>query len=358
MSTGSERTDADPAATGASTSSGPGVTGSNPTGAAAPPPETGADRLRTLMQGRMRSAGIVAPFTVLFITLSIASASFLTKANLLNIVDQQASTLMIAAAGTLVFVSGGIDLSIGSIYGLGSVISGELVLHSWPAGIAILVAVLAGLAAGTINGVIATQFRINSLIATLATSFILYGISSLVTGGNLLLVSSYQAFGQLANTKFLGVFTSTWSMVVLVVVLGLLLARTTTGRYMYAAGGNPEAARLAGVRVNLVRVIAFALSGGAAALGGIVDSSRVFSSAATQNTTLTFTVIAAIVVGGTSILGGEGVVWRSALGVLFIALIGNGIVLLGIDPLYETITLGVIMLLAVGLDSWSRSRGA
>ncbi|MGH3263227.1 MAG: ABC transporter permease, partial [Trebonia sp.] len=274
---------------------------------------------------------------------------------LLNILDQQAATLVIAAAGTLVLVSGGIDLSVGAIYGLSAVISGELALHT-SAGLAIAIGVLAGLAAGLFNGVVSTFFRINSLIATLATSFVFGGIASLVTSGNLVVLSGKPAFGEFANTDAIGVHTSTWVMVAVVVVLGLVLARTTTGRYMYAAGGNPEAARLAGVRVHWVRVIAFALSGGASALAGIIDSSRVLSAQSTDNTTLTFTVLAGIVIGGTSILGGEGVVWRTVVGVLFIALIGNGYALLGLDPLYEQITLGVLIMLAVGVDAWSRGR--
>ena len=146
-------------------------------------------------------------------------------------------------------------------------------------------------------------------------------------------------------------------MVVAVVVFGLLLARTTAGRYMYAAGGNAEAARLAGVRVDAVRILAFTLSGAAAGLAGVIDTSRVLSAqAGTADTTLAFTVLAGIVVGGTSILGGEGAVWRTVVGVLFIALIGNGYILLGLDPLYEQITMGVILLAAVGLDVWTRQR--
>ncbi len=124
---------------------------------------------------------------------------------------------------------------------------------------------------------------------------------------------------------------------------------------MYAAGGNAEAARLAGVQVGAVRVLTFVLSGTAAGLAGVIDASRVLSaSASSEDTTLAFTVLAGIVVGGTSILGGEGAVWRSVVGVLFIALIGNGYILLGLDPLYEQITLGVLLLAAVGLDSWAR----
>ena len=320
------------------------------------PPRPSRDRLLAIAEGRWRSAGIVIPFLILFVTLTIASSSFLTKANLLNIVDQQASTLIIAAAGTMVLVSGGIDLSVGAVYGLASVVTGELVLHGWPSAIAILAGVLSGVLVGAINGIVTAFFRINSLIATLAMSFVVAGLAGLITQGNLLVLGVKPAFGDFANTNFLTVHTSTWAMVAVVIVLGLVLARTTLGRYTYAAGGNPEAARFAGVRVNLVRVVAFALSGGAAALGGIIDTSRVLTGQSTNNTTLTFTVVAGIVVGGTSILGGEGAIWRTVVGVLLIALIGNGYDLLGLNPLYEQITLGAIMLLAVGLDAWSRKR--
>jgi ribose transport system permease protein len=314
------------------------------------------DRFLTVARGRWRSAGILIPFLILFITLTIASSSFLTKDNLLNILDQQASTLIIAAAGTMVLVSGGIDLSVGAVYGLASVVTGELVLHGWPSAIAIVAGVMSGLLVGVVNGVVTSFFRINSLIATLAMSFVVAGIAGLITQGNLLVLGVKPAFGNFANTSFLTVHTSTWVMVIVVIVLGLVLARTTIGRYTYAAGGNPEAARFAGVRVNMVRVVCFALSGGAAALGGIIDASRVLTGQSTNNTTLTFTVVAGIVVGGTSILGGEGAIWRTVVGVLLIALIGNGYDLLGLNQLYEQITLGVIMILAVGLDAWSRKR--
>jgi ribose transport system permease protein len=141
-------------------------------------------------------------------------------------------------------------------------------------------------------------------------------------------------------------------------VIGWLLAATTVGRYMYASGGNAEAARLAGVRVDGIRTLTFVLSGAAAGLAGVIDTSRVLSAqAGAGDTALAFTVLAGIVVGGTSILGGEGAVWRTVVGVLFIALIGNGYILLGLDPLYEQITMGVILLAAVGLDALSRRGG-
>ena len=304
---------------------------------------------------RLRSAGIVIPFLILFITLTISSSSFATKSNLLNILDQQSATLIIAAAGTLVLVSGGIDLSVGAVYTLAAVTAAELAQHMAPAP-AILIGIAVGLVVGVINGVVATFFRINALIATLAMSFVIGGLASLITHGNLVVLFNHPGYGDLARTDVLTVKSSIWIMLLAVIVLGLFLARTTVGRYMYATGGNREAARIAGIRVNLVRVVAFALSGGAAALAGVIDSSRVLSAQSTTDNTLTFTVLAGIVVGGTSILGGEGAVWRTVVGVLFIALIGNGYDLLGLNPLYEQITLGAIMILAVGIDAWARKR--
>jgi ribose transport system permease protein len=303
---------------------------------------------------RLRGAGILGPFLILFTVLSLTSSSFATKTNLLNILDQQSATLIIAAAGTLVLVAGGLDLSVGATYSFAGVVSAHFALRTNPA-LAILLGIGAGLLVGLVNGIVTTRFRINSLITTLAMSFIVSGCASLVTKGNLLVLFDKPGFGKFARTEFLTIKTSIWLMIAAVIVIGWLLATTTAGRYMYAAGGNAEAARLAGVRVHGIRTLTFVLSGGAAGLAGVIDTSRVLSAQASGgDTALAFTVLAGIVVGGTSILGGEGAVWRTVVGVLFIALIGNGYILLGLDPLYEQITMGVILLAAVGLDALSR----
>ncbi len=303
---------------------------------------------------RARSLGILVPFWALFITLSLSSSAFFTKVNMLNILDQQSATLIIAAAGTLVLVAGGIDLSVGAVYSLAAVTASEVAQHHnvW---LAIALGIGSGVLVGLVNGLVTTLLRINSLIATLAMSFVISGTASKITSGNLVVLFSRPEFGKLAQTEWGTVKTSIWIMVGVVLVLTLVLARTTAGRYMYAAGGNAEAARLAGVRVGAIRVLTFVLSGTAAGIAGVIDASRVLSaSASAEDTSLAFTVLAGIVVGGTSILGGDGAVWRSVVGVLFIALIGNGYILLGLDPLYEQITMGVILLAAVGLDAWSR----
>jgi ribose transport system permease protein len=318
------------------------------------PPAGSAPRSRAAMASESaRRSGILLPFLVLFTVLSLTSEPFATRDNLLNILDQQSATLIIAAAATLVLVAGGIDLSVGAVYGFAAVTSAHFALETNPA-LAMFLGIGAGLLIGFFNGIVTTVFKINALIATLAMSFIINGASGLVTSGNLLVLFNKPSFGDLARPHFLTVKTSIWLTLLSVIVIGLLLATTTAGRYMYAAGGNAEAARLAGVRVDAIRILTFTISGTAAGLAGVLDTSNVLTAQASTNETLTFTVLAGIVVGGTSILGGEGAVWRTAVGVLFIALIDNGYLLLQLDPLYEQITLGVLLLAAVGLDAFSR----
>jgi ribose transport system permease protein len=306
---------------------------------------------------RVRQSGILIPFVILFIVLAVSNPRFARTTNLLNILDQQAALVIIAAAGTFVLISGGIDLSVGAVFALCGAVAARVV-QSQPIWVAVLVALATGLAIGLVNGLVSTVLRINSLIATLAMSFIVAGISNQVVAnyGGLIRVFEHPAFNKIAWTRWAGAMSSVWIMLGVVLILGLLLSRSTFGRYIYAVGGNLEAARLAGVRVTAVRIAAFAASGFAAALGGIIYVSRTQTATGVTDTTLTFTVLAGIVVGGTSILGGDGAMWRTVVGVLFIALVGNGFDLLGYDPLYKQITLGVLLLLAVGLDAWTRQR--
>ena len=306
---------------------------------------------------RVRSAvargGIVIPFLLTLAALSLVSPSFLRFQNLTNILDQQAGIVIVAVAGTMVLIAGGIDLSVGAIYGLAGATAAQFAAStSVPVGIVLGIGV--GLLVGLANGVIVTRFRINPLIGTLAMSFVVSGIGAIVTKGNLVVVFDHPEFQVFAATRILGITSAAWIMIVTAIAAAILLSRTTFGRYVYATGGNAEAARLGGVRVNTIRVATFALSGAAAALAGVLDASRVLSAQASSGQFLTFTVLTGIIVGGTSILGGEGSVQRTVVGCLFIALVGNGFNLLGLDPFYQQITLGIILLVAVGTDAWSR----
>jgi ribose transport system permease protein len=311
-----------------------------------------ADSRPVPLTSRLRSAvaraGIVIPFLLTLVALSLISSSFLRFQNLSNILDQQAGIIIVAVAGTMVLIAGGIDLSIGATYGLAGAIAAQVTAsQSAPLGI------VAGLA----NGIIVTRFRVNPLIGTLAMTFVVSGIGAIVTKGNLVVVFDHPEFQAFAATRILGITSAAWIMIVTAIAGAILLSRTTFGRYVYATGGNPEAARLGGVRVNTIRVATFALSGLTAALAGVLDASRVLSAQASSGQFLTFTVLTGIIVGGTSILGGEGSVQRTVVGCLFVALVANGFNLLGLDPFYQQITLGVILLVAVATDAWSRRLG-
>ncbi len=309
---------------------------------------------RSRALGVLGQAGILIPFLVTLVVLAVMSPPFLRPQNLANILDQQSGIIIVAAAGTLVLIAGGIDLSVGAVYGLAGAVATQLVA-SVGVPLAIVAGLGLGLLAGTVNGVLVTRFRINALIATLAMTYVVTGIGAILTRGNLIVAFDHPEFQAFAGTRFLGITSAAWLMIAIAIGMAVLLARTTFGRYVYATGGNPEAARLAGVRTDTIRVATFALSGTAAALAGVLDGSRVLSAQSSSGGAfLTFTVLAGIVVGGTSIMGGEGAVWRTVVGCLFIALIGNGFNLLGLDPFYQQVTLGVILLLAVGLDAWSR----
>ena len=237
--------------------------------------------------------------------LAVISPPFLRSQNLSNILDQQAGIIIVAVAGTLVLIAGGIDLSIGAVYGLAGATAAQLAVSFGPA-VGILAALGVGLAVGLSNGVVVTKFRINPLIGTLAMSFVVSGIAAIATHGNLVVVLDHPEFQEFAATRWLGLTSAAWMMIAIAIAGAILLSRTTFGRYVYATGGNAEAARLGGVRIDTVRIATFALSGMAAALAGTIDASRTLSAQASAGSFLTFTVLTGIIVGGTSILGGEG----------------------------------------------------
>jgi ribose transport system permease protein len=300
----------------------------------------------------VRKYGIVLVFLVLFIVLSVSSDAFLTSRNLLNLLSQNAPIGIVACGATIVIIAGGFDLSIGAVYAFSGVVAAYVAINvdptlGWFAGIAL------GLVLGLLNGVIITRFQINSFIATLATGFIYRGIATVITGGFLVSVSN-DRFKYIGNERVIGLPIPAIIFIVVAVLTGIALARTKYGRYVYAAGGNAEAARLSGVRVNLVQLGAFGFSGACAGLAGVIAASRVSTGQANTGVGIELAVIAAVVVGGISIKGGEGTIWRAVIGVLLIALISNGFNMLNIDPFYQAIALGTIILVAVGVDNRSR----
>jgi ribose transport system permease protein len=299
----------------------------------------------------IRDYGIVASFIAIFVFLTFKSDVFLSKVNLFNVLDGNSSDGIMAVGGTLVLIAGGFDLSVGAIFALSGVIAAMSAPHMNPT-YAILLGALSGLGVGIANGFITTVGRINPLVGTLASSIIIQGVALVLTSGLLINVST-SGFTSLGQGT---IFTLHYSVIVwgvFALICGFLLWRTKYGRYIYASGGNAEAARLSGVRVNLIRGSTYAISGLSAGIAGVIVASRVATGDASTGT-FPLAVIAGIVIGGTSILGGQGAVWRSVLGILLLALIGNGFNLLGVNPIYQQILQGSIILTAVAVDAWAR----
>jgi ribose transport system permease protein len=300
----------------------------------------------------LRDYAVLVATVALFVALAVTSDNFLTKTNLLNIVDQQTSLGIIACAGTLVIIAGGFDLSVGAMYALGGVVAAQLA-NKMGVAEGMIAGILIGCVLGLVNGLSVGRFRINPFIATLATGIIFGGVSLIVSGGSLINVEK-QGFITFGSKELLGLRLTTWIFIAFAIATGLVLQRTRLGRYIYACGGNEEAARLSGVRVDLVRTVVFVLSGFAATLAGALFAARVGVGDSTVGASLTLTAVAAIVVGGTSIWGGEGAIWRTLVGVAFLALIGNGFNLLGVEAKYQQIVQGSIILLAAGVDAYAR----
>jgi ribose transport system permease protein len=286
---------------------------------------------------------------LLFVLLSFASPAFLSEQNLINIFNEQAPLLIIAAAGTLVIVAGGFDLSTGAMAAVANVCAAWLAVRTNVAA-GLVAAPLVGLALGTINGTVISSLKIHSFLATLASSLVYSSLALLITGGFLIPVSD-PSFTALGQGQIGPLPVAVLAMAGFVLLAGLLLNLTVFGRQVFAVGGNPEAAELSGVRVGAVRIGTFAFSGLAAGLAGAVLVSRIASGEPQSGLGLTLQAIAAVILGGTSIYGGVGAVWRSIVGVLLLALIENGFNLLNANPFLRDLVTGVIIVFAVALSA-------
>ena len=328
------------------------ATATTPTAPAAPTATPGAGRRRGPQLTNLRDYGIVLFLVVLFVGLSLSTDTFLTTNNLRNVVDGSVAMGLIAIAGTIVIIAGGFDLSAGAIFAV-SAILGILVSNSTSPVVGILAGLLVGTLLGLVNGLLCTVGRINHFVGTLGTMIAYGGVATALSGSGLVLIND-ESFSNIATTQVLGVKVSTWILIVVALLCAFLLNRTVFGRHTFATGGNISAARLSGVPINRTLTATYMLSGGLAALAGVIVAARSRSASATMGNSIIFDALAAILIGGNSVLGGEGAIWRTTVGVLILAFISNGFNLLGIDPLYQQIVSGTIILVAVGADAFAR----
>jgi len=303
-----------------------------------------------LLRQSLTKLAVIWALAIVFLGLTVTTDNFFSVMNLRNILDQQAFVLIIAGFATIVIIAGGFDVSLGAIYILSPIVALKVENATGSLLYMLLAGAAVGIAAGIINGLIIAYGNINSFIATLATSFILFGLAYILSDGSILTLSDIES-RSLVTTRIFGITSATWMAFVFLIISWILLERTRFGRSVFAVGGNIEAARLSGVRVARLQIITFTLGGFGAGIAGALNSIRTTSAQASDDFSIIFAVIAAIVVGGTSIAGGSGAIWRSIAGVFFIAILVNGFNLNGIDPVFQRIIQGLVILLAVGAES-------
>ncbi len=287
--------------------------------------------------------------TVLFGGLALASPHFLTETNLASVVRQTAVINIMALGMTLVIIAGGIDLSVGAILAMGGLL-GTMAMErgaSIPAGVAI--GVLTGLVCGMTNGFLATRLRINPFIVTLGTMGIFRGTTLIVSNG-LPVHRIPQSFSFLGEGALLGVPFVLWLLVVCAVATHILLEHTRLGRYAYAIGSNENAALYAGIPVAFHTTVVYAICGGLTGLAGMIEASRLMTGQPTAGQGYELQAIAAVVIGGGSLRGGEGSVIGTLIGAFIMGLLSNGSDLLGISPYLQQAIIGAVIILAVTVD--------
>ena len=308
------------------------------------------------MSGAVSQVAAAGALILVFVVLSVVAPSFLSADNLFNLGSQTSVNAVMAVGVTVVIITGGIDLSVGSVAALSGVVGVMLMAnHGFNPLIGILGGILIGAMAGLVNGLLVSLVGLPPFIATL-------GMLSVGRGLVLILTGAVAVFGAPDSFRLLGQgvingFPIPILLIAVVAVAGhLVLTRTRLGRYAYVMGSNPEAARLSGVPVKRHTTAVYVLSGALAGLGGMIAASRINSGQPNFGEGLELDVIAAVVIGGASLFGGRGTVLGSLIGAFLVAVIRNGAVQLNIGTFYQNVLIGVIIWLAVWWDRYQRRK--
>lgn len=302
----------------------------------------------------------VGALVVVFIYFSFASPVFLTTNNLINIIEQNTVTATVALGMTFVIITAGIDLSVGAIAAMSGVVGVELIAHGWNWPSALLVAVLAGGVVGLVNGLLVSLAELNPFITTLGMMTVVQGLVYVYTNATVVYgppsVLGLNNFGVIGLGKVAGIPVALIILVVLSVFAHFLLSHTRLGRYTYAIGSNLEAARLSGIPVKRYLLFVYIILGLLTGLAGMIAVSRLSIAEPNFGATLALDVIAATVIGGTSLFGGQGTIVGTLIGVFLIGIIRDGSVLLDINSFWQDVIVGVVIWLAVLWDQFRRKR--
>ncbi len=320
--------------------------------ALAAPPAAERASLRELVDRLLPFASVVSLFAIL----SVVSPYFLTLQNISSVARQIAVISIMALGMTLIIISGGIDLSVGSVMAFAGICGTLLIQAGAPTVVGVLGAVLGGAAWGLLNSLLIALLRISPFIATLGTMGAARGLTLVITNG-MPVVSLPESFGRLGDGNILRVVPVPLAILVALALLtAFLLKYTLLGRYAYAIGSNVEAARYAGIPVRRYLAGIYGFAGALAGLAGMIESSRLMTGQPTSGQGYELSVIAAVVIGGGSLSGGEGTVTGTVAGAVLMGLISNGSNLLGVSPFWQQVLIGSVIVLAVAVDEFRKRR--
>lgn len=295
--------------------------------------------------------GPLLGFIILVIIVSVLNPDFLEPLNILNLLRQVAINALIAFGMTFVILTGGIDLSVGSILALSSAFVANLMLAGVDPILAIIIGCAAGGVMGMVNGLMITKGKMAPFIATLATMTIFRGLTLVYTNGNPITgLGDSMAFQLFGRGYFLGIPVPAITMALAFIVLSVILHKTPFGRKTYAIGGNEKAAIVSGIKVPRVKIMIYSLAGALSALAGAILTSRLNSAQPTAGTSYELDAIAAVVLGGTSLSGGRGRIVGTLIGALIIGTLNNGLNLLGVSSFYQMVVKGIVIVIAVLID--------
>jgi len=304
---------------------------------------------------RYKELSLLLVIVVGSIILTLVSPFFLNISNIHAVLLGASFDSIIAIGMTLLLISGGFDLSVGSVFGFAGVISGIALVHGANVVFSILIGLLAGAFIGFINGIIIARIKVNALITTLAMMSIIRGLIFVITKG-LGVPNLTEAFDRVAQTRVYGIQTPIIVMAVSLALADIFFRKSIFFRQYFFIGGNEESARLSGIRVERLQILAYVISGTMAALSGILTASRMAGALPLSGTGTELRVITACIIGGCSLAGGEGSVLGSFLGVMLMALVTNAFNLLGVSIYWQRAIYGTILLLAVLIDVIRRKR--
>ncbi len=303
----------------------------------------------TRLRNVLRRFGIAIAFAILVVILSLLSGSFLTLSNLLNIARQVSINAVIAAGMTFVILTGGIDLSVGSVLAFSGAVMAGVLSTGRPVLVCIVAGLVVGALLGLLNGIVITRGKVQPFIATLGLLTIGRGLTLVYTDGRPI-TGLPDAFVWLGAGEVARIPVPVIIMILVFLASYVILTQTVLGRYVYAIGGNEEAARLSGVNVGAYKTLAYAISGLLSAVSAVILTARLNSAQPTAGTGFELDAIAAVVLGGTTLAGGEGSITGTLLGAFIIGVINNGLNLLNVNAFYQQVVKGVVILLAVLLD--------